>query len=86
MLVDMRLLGLIWVTVKRLFNKDHNVEILAVFEGGQVALNMTANNIPITGIKILKYQVTIKSPAGALVGEGVDLIDAFSDAIKTIQK
>ncbi len=86
MLVDMRLLGLIWVTVKRLFNKDHNVKIEAVYAGGKIEINYSADNLPVSGIKITGYRVIISSPAGSLVGEGDDLIDAFADCIKTIQK
>lgn len=83
---DLRLFGLLWVTVKRLFNKDHNIKAEAVFEGGKIELNYSSDNIPDKGIVFTGYRVIISSPAGQIMGEGKDLIDAFSDAIKTIQK
>lgn len=82
-----RVFGLIWNTVKRLFNKDHEVTVRIVYESGAVAsLNMTSNAIPGNSVKVVKYQVEIVSPAGKLIGEGQDIIDAYTDAIKTVQK
>jgi len=86
-MLDFKVLGLIWITVKRLFNKDHSIKCEAVYEGGTVEIIVKPeNNIPLSMIKLKGYKITISSPAGSLVGEGVDMIDAFADAIKTVQR
>jgi len=73
--IELRALSIItW----RLFNKDHAVKVWT----NLVNDVSVENSVP----DIKNYTLEISSPAGRLVGIGTDVLSAYCDAIKGIQR